>query len=188
MMDEEYEPRLRPILAIALISIFIGGTIDLLLDAPKRWLSFHVVFELTMIAGALVLATSLWLRWWRAERSMVQLRQSLVTRKAERDAWRESARRALEGLGRAVDEQFATWGLTPAERQVALHLMKGHSHKRIARLTDRSENTVRQHAAAVYEKAGLAGRAELAAFFLEDLMLPDDAREVASKMGPSDTY
>jgi hypothetical protein len=31
---------------------------------------------------------------------------------------------------------------------------------------------VRQHAVAVYRKSGLAGRAELAAFFLEDLLLP----------------
>jgi hypothetical protein len=31
----------------------------------------------------------------------------------------------------------------------------------------------------IYEKAGLAGRAELAAYFLNDLMLPDDEREAA---------
>jgi hypothetical protein len=29
-----------------------------------------------------------------------------------------------------------------------------------------------QHAVAVYQKSGLQGRAELAAFFLEDLQLP----------------
>ena len=34
------------------------------------------------------------------------------------------------------------------------------------------ERTVRQQALAVYAKAGLAGRAELAAFFLEDLLVP----------------
>ena len=37
---------------------------------------------------------------------------------------------------------------------------------------------MRQHAGAVYEKAGLAGRAELAAFFLRDLMLLEEEREV----------
>lgn len=55
---------------------------------------------------------------------------------------------------------------------MALLLLKGHSHKAIARLTSRSSQTARQHASAVYKKSGLAGRAELAAFFLEDLMLP----------------
>ena len=53
-------------------------------------------------------------------------------------------------------------------------LLKGYGHKEIAALTRRSERTVRQHAGVVYEKAGIAGRAELAAFFLNDLMLPED--------------
>jgi DNA-binding NarL/FixJ family response regulator len=41
-------------------------------------------------------------------------------------------------------------------------------------LQGRSERTVRQHAIAVYSKAKVAGRAELSAFFLEDLLLPAD--------------
>ena len=77
-----------------------------------------------------------------------------------------------KGLGRAIDRQFDAWGLTPAEREVALLVLKGHGHKQIAGLTGRSERTVRQHAVTVYGKAGLGGRAELAAFFLQDLMLP----------------
>jgi DNA-binding NarL/FixJ family response regulator len=55
---------------------------------------------------------------------------------------------------------------------VALQLLKGFTHKEIAAATDRSERTVRQHAVAVYRKAGLSGRAALAAFFLGDLLLP----------------
>lgn len=35
-----------------------------------------------------------------------------------------------------------------------------------------SERTVRQQALSVYRKAKLAGRAELSAFFLEDLLAP----------------
>jgi DNA-binding NarL/FixJ family response regulator len=61
------------------------------------------------------------------------------------------------------------------EREIALLLMKGYSHKAIARDRGRSERTVRQHAVAIYQKSGLGGRAELAAFFLEDLMLPGAA-------------
>ena len=38
-------------------------------------------------------------------------------------------------------------------------------------------DVARQHAAAVYQKAGLGSRAELAAFFLEDLLLPGDAAQ-----------
>jgi DNA-binding CsgD family transcriptional regulator len=176
-MNDELDGHLRWILAIALLSIIVGGTIDLLMDQPERWLSFHVVFETLMIAGALVMATTLWLGWWRSAHSAASLRESLEAQRAERDAWKASARAALEGLGRAIDEQFTSWGLTPAEREVALMLLKGYGHKEIAGLTGRSERTVRQHAGVVYEKAGLAGRAELAAYFLHDLMLPGAERD-----------
>lgn len=178
-MREDGDTRLRFLLVAILLLIVVAGTIDLILDAPADWTSAHVVFELVMISGALVMATALWLGWWRAERSLREVRRSLEDRREERDAWRRSARRALEGLGQAIDERFRRWQLTPAEREVALHLLKGHSHKRIAQLTERSERTVRQHATVVYQKAGLGGRAELAAFFLEDLMLPEESRQAA---------
>ena len=176
-MDDLTSGRMRLVLGIALASIIIGGSIDLVLDQPQRWLSFHVVFELMMITGALLMAVTLWLGWWRSLRSASELRRSLETHKAERDAWRESAEQALRGLGQAIDHQFGRWELTPAEREVALLLLKGYTHKAIARRTDRSAQTVRQHAASVYGKASLGGRAELAAFFLEDLMLPADREE-----------
>ena len=176
-MDESNERRLRWLLAGTLAAIVVGGTIDLVLDAPDRWTSPHVVYEVIMIGGALIIAGVLWRGWWRAEHTLGETRRALEERAAERDAWRESARLALDGLGRAMDEQFRAWKLTPAERDVALLLLKGRSHKQIAFDTGRSERTVRQHAVAVYQKSGLGGRAELAAFFLEDIMLPTDARE-----------
>lgn len=175
-MEGDTDTTLKVVLAVALLSIIVGGTVDLVLDRPTTWLSFHVIFELLMIAGALVLATTLWLGWWRAARSLGEVRQTLAARKEERDAWRSSAERALEGLGAALDEQFRAWGLTPAEREVALLLLKGYSHKHVAQATGRSERTARQHATSVYQKAGVGGRAELSAYFLEDLMLPEEGR------------
>jgi len=176
-MNTELDRRLHWILTVALLSIIVGGTIDLVMDHPERWLSLHVVFETLMIAGALVMATTLWLGWWRSAHSAATLRESLERQREERDTWKASAQAALEGLGRAIDARFGSWQLTPTEREVALMLLKGYEHKEIAALTGRSERTVRQHAGAVYEKAGIAGRAELAAYFLNDLMLPEEARD-----------
>ncbi|MDT8370225.1 MAG: helix-turn-helix transcriptional regulator [Longimicrobiales bacterium] len=170
------EDRLRLLLAAVLAVILVAGVIDLVLDQPESWTSPHVLFEVTLIGGALATAIVLWRGWWRSTRSVTELSRSLEARERERDAWRRSAEHALEGLGRAIDTQFTTWHLTPAEREVALLLLKGHSHKAIARVTDRSAQTVRQHAAALYRKAGLAGRAELSAFFLGDLILPGEER------------
>ncbi len=171
-MERDSGTRLQALLALALLSIIVGGTADLIMDAPESWVSFHVFFEMLMIAGAMVMATTLWLGWWRAVRSAAALRRSLDQRRAERDVWRANAEQALEGLGRAMNDQFDAWELTPAEREVALLLLKGYSHKAVAKATDRSPQTVRQHATVVYRKSGLAGRAQLSAFFLEDLILP----------------
>ena len=184
-MEDALDLRMRGLLVVALLSIIVGGTIDLLMDQPADWLSFHVVFETLMLAGALLMATTLWLGWWRAERSAVGLRESLEEQRGARAHWQASAQSALEGLGRAIDAQFRAWRLTPTEREVALLVLKGHGHKEIAALTGRSERTVRQHAGTVYEKAGLSGRAELAAYFLQDLMLPEAEREVLSAHGAS---
>jgi DNA-binding CsgD family transcriptional regulator len=163
---------MRGILIAALILIIVGGTTDLILDRPATWMSFHVLFELMMIVGALVLTTALWLAWRQAGMEAQRLKASLAERKAERDAWMATAQKSLDGLSAAIDAQFQEWHLTPAERDVALLLLKGYSHKHVAAETGRSERTVRQHATTVYQKAGLGSRAELAAFFLDALRLP----------------
>jgi DNA-binding CsgD family transcriptional regulator len=86
--------------------------------------------------------------------------------RAEAARWRAEALASLRGLGAAIDGQLARWGLTAAESEVALFILEGHGYKEIARRRGTSERTVRQQAQAVFRKAGLEGRAELAAFFL----------------------
>lgn len=160
------------VLALVLLGIALASGIDLVLDSPRQWPSFHAIYELVVATASLVTATALWMAWARAERSVATMRRSLEERSAQRDAWQARAHQALEGLSRAIAEQFEKWRLTPTEREIAIELLKGHSHKEIAADTGRSERTVRQHAVVIYQKAGLGGRAELGAFFLEGLILP----------------
>ena len=136
-------------------------------------------FELVIFASAL---GGIAFHWWQmnaARRRSNQLDVELAEAQAEARRWSEDARRwnqeaqdVLAGLGAAIDRQFDRWGLTPAERDVALLQLKGLRHKEIAVLRHTSERTVRQQALVVYRKAGLNGRTDLAAFFLEDLLLP----------------
>ena len=105
-------------------------------------------------------------------RDRAELLNDLARARAEGDRWREAARAHVDGLGRAIREQFEAWTLSEGEADIAGLMLKGLSHKEIARLRLTSEATVRQQAAAIYRKSGLASRAELAAFFLEDLLAP----------------
>ncbi len=171
-MDFKESSRIQLILALAFLAVVVGALMDLILDQPENWFSIHVIVETALALLSLGLSVTLWSGWRSAERSAASLRDRLAERREERDRWKDNAQKLLQGLGMAIDEQFEDWELTGAERDVALHLLKGHSHKRIARLTDRSERTVRQHAVAVYRKSGMGGRAELSAFFLEGLILP----------------
>ncbi len=61
-----------------------------------------------------------------------------------------SAQDLMRGLGSAIDQQFDRWSLTPAEKDVALMLLKGFSHKEVAELRGRAERTVRQQAITIY--------------------------------------
>lgn len=184
MARGEEQAQLNLILTLIFIAVVIGGVVDLVLDRPQQWLSAHVVFEVILVGVSLGSALYLGRGWYRSMRSVETLERVLEERRAERDAWRESARQALEGLGAAIDRQLAEWQLTRAERETALALLKGLSHKTIAKWSGRSERTVRQHAVAVYRKSGLDGRAELSAFFLEGLLLPQAEQGVASNPGP----
>ena len=62
-------PQLRLPLTVLLLAIGAGGAVDLVLDAPEDWRSFHVLYEVALILGALGLVAWLWRGWWRAEAS-----------------------------------------------------------------------------------------------------------------------
>lgn len=161
------------ILVLAVLALVVaGGAFDLYLDAPETWWSTHVLVEVTLIVVSATVGVVLWRAWKQTSAQLVLTRRSLDVTAVDREAWRRRAEQALQGLGQAINDQFDVWDLTPSEREVALLLLKGYGHKQVAALTNRSERTVRQHAVSVYSKSGQSGRAELAAFFLEGLMLP----------------
>ena len=79
----------------------------------------------------------------------------------------------LDELKSEMDKQFAAWGMTAAEREIGLLMLKGLSHKEIATLRATSDATVRQQAQSIYRKADLPGKTAFSAYFLEDLFAPE---------------
>ena len=179
--SDDRSRRTRQVVAWLLLAMVLAGTWDLVTDSPGIWQSGHAVVELAFMGLGAVSAVLLFRGWRETESSLERVREVLVARQAERDHWHRLAENAMRGLGEAMDRQFDAWSLTPAEKETALFLLKGLSHKEAARLTGRSERTVRQHAVSVYRKSGLGGRAELAAFFFEDMLLPSGQLTAGAK-------
>ncbi len=76
----------------------------------------------------------------------------------------------LAGIYQKIIAKFLEWQFTKTEIEIALLLIKGFSIKEIANLRGNSDRTIGEHASSLYHKAKVIGRAELAAFFLEDIL------------------
>ncbi|MBK7864288.1 MAG: helix-turn-helix transcriptional regulator [Archangiaceae bacterium] len=179
LTSERWTGPARPLFAAILASAATLAAIDLALDLGAGTTARHVWLEGGLLAAAL--GASAWLTAQlvasararrRLERDASGLRRSLEAARDDAERWRRDASRWTVGLGEAIDQQLTRWGLTPAEKEVALLLLKGLSHREIAQLRNVGESSVRQQARAAYRKAGLQGRSELSAFFLEDLLAP----------------
>lgn len=178
------ERRLLIGVLLAFLGVAVFAAIDIAADLHEGAALSHVAVEagilLVTLLGSVFMARRLVLTLRRAravQEEAFALAEQLEATRAEASRWRSEARELMRGLAEALDEQFDRWSLTPAEKEVALLLLKGLSHKDIAEVRSVTEATARQQARAVYRKGGLSGRHDLAAFFLEDLMLPIESRD-----------
>lgn len=157
-------------------ALFAGIALLMAFDLVSDWQAGHLGlhFVLELAAGLLALVGVGFFARHAGEmhHTAIDLSRDLKAAEAEAGRWQTEARQALEGLAAAIDREFAKWGLTEAEREIALLLLKGFAHKEIAAHRRTTEGTVRQQALAIYRKAGLTGRSSLAAFFFEGLALP----------------
>jgi DNA-binding CsgD family transcriptional regulator len=160
MAKRDIAGRKRPLALAAFLVVqttaavfFVGDAASDFLVAPT---APHTVFE-GMVALALLLGCGFG-AW--------QLRQTLDQMQAQSRAL-QAARGAL---GAVIDAQMTAWGLTPAERDVAVFALKGMDVAEIAALRGAAAGTVRAQLTRVYAKAGVSGRAQFAAWFVEDLL------------------
>jgi DNA-binding CsgD family transcriptional regulator len=97
----------------------------------------------------------------------VLLLRKIIARNAHiEDQLRLASGAFMEVLG----EHFTVWGLTPAERDVALFAIKGMSTSEMADLRDVSEGTIKAQTNAIYRKANVSGRTQLLSLFIDELI------------------
>jgi len=163
-------------LAILLLSgVFVVlVSLDLITDYQNGSSGSHLVFEgilLGLSAAFFVLGVS---RLTLAKKKIEALQNDVKNLHQEKERWKAETHQILAGLSLKIENQFSRWKLTQAETEVGFLLLKGFSLKEIADIRNTKLKTVQQQSQSIYQKTELASRSELAAFFLEDLLPPQE--------------
>lgn len=140
--------------------------------ATAAWLARNRVAVALLLVTGLTVVAGQRLTALRRERRLYRRLEEAEEQYRRRGA---ETQELLRDLSDHIERQFQAWGLTAAEREIALLMLKGLRHKDIASLRGTSYGTVRQQALMVYKKSGLDGRTDLAVFFLEKLLQPEDS-------------
>lgn len=165
-----HKERLVVITILSIVALMVA--VDLVTDSKEGVVIGHVFVE-----GGAGLAALFGIFYFMKDSFSLQhkLSDSLnenIQLKKEADEWKAETHKFIEGLSKSIDLQLSKWNLSHAEKEVALLLLKGLSLKEVAEIRSTTEKTARVQSISIYSKSGLAGRSELAAFFLEDLLQP----------------
>lgn len=144
---------------------------DVMEDFDEGQSRFHLSLEFVSIFLTVAMIAYLVFLIMRLKRSEEVLHQNSAHWQQQAKQWNEKASSLARGLSQLVDEQLESWKFSGAEKEVALLVLKGRSVKEIAQLRSTSEHTVKQQTISIYRKSGISGRAELAAFFLDEVFL-----------------
>ena len=173
----------RTVIAGVLALIALLAAIDLVVDLREGVTLWHVLAEATVAVAACFGAFHLLRGAWQLRRRLDAQGRDFSAFRQQAEAWRTGSKKYLDGLSRSISLQLDEWQLSAAEKEVAFLLLKGLSLKEIAAARRTTEKTARVQSSAVYTKSGLAGRSELSAFFLEDLLPPDAAEAPGEPRG-----
>lgn len=165
-----------------LLFLIVGtGFLDFQLDHGFSMETSHQWFELTLLIVTIAATILLWQLHTKALNSeLTTTKKNLSEIKEKAKTWKQNHLVLVQGFGEVIDSQFQEWGLSNSERDIGVMLLKGLSVKEIAESRQVKEKTVHQQCQAIYKKAGISGRNQLFAYFLEDLLLPSQAEQSAS--------
>lgn len=154
----------KPLVLILLIAaqsfcavVFVGDVIaDLFGTAEQEPEGGHAYIEalatLALIAAIVV---------------EVRILMWLLRRKAHLEQALSTAQSAVQEV---IDAELDGWRLTPAERDVAMFVIKGLSTSEIAEMRGSAEGTVKAQLNAIYRKSGCGNRSELMSLMIDTLM------------------
>ncbi len=142
----------------AIGAIFFAGQIILsLLGIPMRPVPWQF-YELLEIIAAISLGVGVAFGVFLLSRSIKQ-----------RDRVRRALRAASSAFHDLMQQRFTEWGLSDAEKDVALFAVKGMNTSEIAAIRNTTEGTIKAQSASIYRKSGVNSRSQLVSLFLDEL-------------------
>lgn len=158
------------IIALLLVLIIMFKLGDLYVDFVNHVQTSHLIQEMALIALSLGIFIFL-VRDIKSRSQHAQyLSKQLKLSKEKAEGLSKKVIETKTQFFEAIEEQFTQWNLTSTEKEVALLLVKGLSNYEIAEVRGKSEKTISHQVSAVYKKANVNGRHELAALFFEELI------------------
>lgn len=157
---------------IFLILLASFGVLDFIVDLRNNAPLAHLISEASLSVLGFGWSIRVFLRVLSLRTRLKITEAALVESSESASHWKAHSSKLVSGLNTLILKQFEDWSLSLAEKDVAMLLLKGFSLKEIAGLRNSSERTVSQQSIAIYRKADVQGRAELSAFFFEDLLSP----------------
>ncbi|SFJ72609.1 helix-turn-helix transcriptional regulator [Celeribacter neptunius] len=135
----------------------------------------HEITELAVLVGFVIGGLFI----WRGHR-LVQARNGEVERLLS------AARGEFSAM---IQTQFDQWGLSAAERDIALLTAKGLTVAEIAQARSTSQGTVKSQNSTIYKKAGVSNRTQLVVALIDELLISPEPVELpapgaASKKNP----
>jgi DNA-binding CsgD family transcriptional regulator len=153
-------------------TLIVFTTVDVIEDWNENIPLRHIIPEI-VVALFSVFSVSYIFRKFAKNRkeTFSKIKTELQQAKQTATDWKNKAQTLKSGISQAISEQLEKWELTKSEQEIAFLLIKGLSTKEIAEIRETSEGTIRLQCSVIYKKSGLPGRAQLSAFFLEDLLI-----------------
>jgi DNA-binding CsgD family transcriptional regulator len=158
------------IISFMLMLIILFKLLDLYIDFSNAAELHHLIQEIVLIALSLILFVYLIrdITWSTKQAKLLSSQLNQSRQHAEQLS--QAVIDSKKAFFNAINSQFDVWQLSPREKEIALLMIKGLSNSEIANVCDKSEKTVGHQASAIYKKANVQGRHELAALFFEELL------------------
>jgi DNA-binding CsgD family transcriptional regulator len=169
----ELDNKERLIVSATILMSIIFIVFDVTEDLQNGSSMAHVIKEIIIVCMGLLVLVTLWFKFFSSNKKNQRLIADIKILNSDLEKYKNETKALAQGLSLKIDAQLKSWGLTPAEQEVALLLLKGLSNAEIAQVRSSSESTVRGQVNALFKKSHMHGRSEFSAFFLEDILVMD---------------